>query len=91
MTEAEKALLEFAMRTGIISNYSERVEELRAAVLKERLPDSAKRPFMDAYKARVRASERIKAVMVEFGIDDDTPLNHWREEAKLELQAEDAK
>lgn len=90
LTEAERALVEFTLLGGSVSNYSERLSELRGHVLRERVPEWKRVRWIAGYKAYKLAQQRWYAELATLELPEGLTVVEWRDEAKRQLQEEDA-
>lgn len=84
MTENEKALLALVLAGHSISDYTTRFNELRMAVLVERLPDSVKIEWQAAYRTARLARINLDQVGTDLGVND-LNLAPWKKEVDGEV------
>jgi len=92
MTEAEKALLELSMRRFERDDFEfSEFEQLRAEVVRERMPADIKAVWQKAYKAVVYARSALTKAEAELKAIELPPafdFSAWRQEVRAEVLKE---
>lgn len=84
MTTKEKELLEFVVAGQSVPEYTTRLNELRAAVLVERLPEPKKLAWQAAYRAARLARINLDQVTTDLGLHN-LSLAPWKREVDEEV------
>jgi len=84
MTESEKKLMDLVLSGQSISDYTTRFNELRNAVLFERLPPEKKAVWQEAYRQLRLARINLDQVSVDLGVSNLT-LTPWKKEVDEEV------
>jgi hypothetical protein len=83
MTENEKELLALVLAGQSVSDYTTRFNELRTAVLVERLPKASKTEWQAAYRMSRLARVNLDQVTTDLGLKD-LNLAPWKKEIEGE-------
>ena len=89
LTAAERALVEFVLLGGTVSNYTERLNELRGDVLRERVPDWKRVSWIASYKTYKLAQQRWYTEQAALDLPEGINLIEWRDEAKRQMKEDE--